>query len=192
MSARRLTAEEAAAFLREVLEPLAPPGTAPFIATPDDAAALSALSCALFGDEGLDRAGLRRTLRRGHGIVFGLREGGAIVSYTALELNQRQARIYTVESGTVPAARGRGLHLWHRQRMEDLGRHLGYRTLTSHVRPDNAPMLRLMARTGMQVVARLPGYYDDGGEGLYLRKHLSPPPLTSATLAPATEGASHG
>lgn len=183
MSARRLTAEEAAAFGREVLGPLAPPGTAPFVATPDDVEALSALSCALFGDEGLDRAGLRRTLRRGHGILFGLREAGAIVSYTLLELNQRQARIYTVESGTVPSARGRGLHLWHRQRMEDLGRRLGYRTLTSHVRPDNAPMLRLMARTGMEVVARLPGYYDDGGEGLYLRKRLSPSPRSCDTLS---------
>lgn len=172
MPEHRLTPADAAAFLAEVLTPLAPPGTRAFVAGPADAAEVSALSVALFGEEGLDAPGLRRTLRDGHTLLFGLREDGALVSYTLLELNRRQARIYTVESGTVPAARGRGLHLWHRARMEDLGRRHGYRTLTSHVRPDNTPMLRLMARTGMQVVARLPGYYDDGGDGLYLRKRL--------------------
>ncbi|MCB9527370.1 MAG: hypothetical protein H6701_03075 [Myxococcales bacterium] len=173
MAAQRLTDEEKSRFLREVLVPAAPPGTEPFVATPADAEGLSALSRALFGDEGFGPAQIRRTLRHGHGILFGLAAGEEVLSYTLLELNMRQARIYTVESGTVPAARGRGLHLWHRAQMEALGRRLGYRTLTSHVRPGNAAMLRLMARTGMEVVARLPGYYDDGGEGLYLRKRLT-------------------
>lgn len=174
MAARRLTEAEKAGFLREVLAPAAPAGTEPFVATAADAVGLSVLSCTLFGDEGIGPAQMRRTLRHGHAILFGLAEGETVLSYTLLELNVRQARIYTVESGTIPAARGRGLHLWHRAQMEALGRRLGYRTLASHVRPGNTAMLRLMARTGMAVVARLPGYYDDGGEGLYLRKQIGP------------------
>lgn len=80
------------------------------------------------------------------------------------------ARIYSVV--VAPAARGQGLGAALVRTAQDWARHAGLHTLSLEVRADNAAARALYARLGYIEHARLPGYYDDGADGLRLRKSL--------------------
>jgi ribosomal-protein-alanine N-acetyltransferase len=48
----------------------------------------------------------------------------------------------------------------------------GVERLTLMVRPSNAPALRFYERYGFVALRRSPGYYEDGEEGLLMRRRL--------------------
>lgn len=159
----------------------APAGLVAFVATEADVPELARLSSETFGDNALVPAGLVYYLRQGHALVFGLKQGPDIVSYCVIELNDGMRRIYVVETVTRAAVRRRGLGSWLRARVEDVGIHLRYRYIASHVAVTNAPARRMNEKAGLAVVRRIEGYYDDGRDGLYLRKTLALPPRRAAS-----------
>lgn len=161
-------------WLSARLHRAAPRGVVPFVATRADVDELVALSVEAFGDQAIGHAGVRYYLERGHALVFGLRKRGAIVSYCVCELNDGMRRAYVVETFTAAALRGKGLGSWLRARVEDVAVHLGYRYVASHVAVANAAARRLNEKAGLEVVRRIPAYYKDGRDGLYLRKTLDP------------------
>jgi ribosomal protein S18 acetylase RimI-like enzyme len=162
-------------WLAALLASAAPDGLVGFVATLADVPELARLSHEAFGDQALIPVGLVYYLDQGHALVFGLKQGSDIVSYCVIELNDGMRRIYVVETFTRAAARGRGLGSWLRARVEDVGIHLRYRYIASHVAVTNTPALRLNEKAGLTVVRRIEGYYDDGRDGLYLRKTLELP-----------------
>jgi len=161
-------------WLTTLLRASAPRGTEPFVATHADVEELASLSAEAFGEQALIPAGLRYYLEHGHALVFGLRKRAAIVSYCVCELNDGMGRVYVVETFTTASLRGKGLGSWLRARVEDVAVHLGYRHIASHVAVTNTAAQRLNEKAGLVVVRRIKKYYEDGRDGLYLRKTLDP------------------
>lgn len=159
-------------WLAALLRSTAPRGLVPFVATRSDVRELATLSVDEFGDQAMSPAGLDYYIERGHALVLGIRKGRAVVSYCVCELNDGMRRAYVVETLTLASLRGRGLGSWLRARVEDVAVHLGYRYVASHVAVSNAAARRLNEKAGLVVVRRIPEYYDDGRDGLYLRKRL--------------------
>jgi ribosomal protein S18 acetylase RimI-like enzyme len=162
-------------WLADRLRSAAPEGLEGFVAVAAHVPELARLSAEAFGEQALTSVGLAYYIDRGHALVFGLAQGAEIVSYCVIELNDGMRRIYVVETFTHSRLRGRGLGSWLRAQVEDVGLHLGYRYIASHVAVTNAPALRLNEKAGLVAVRRIEGYYDDGRDGLYLRKTLAPP-----------------
>lgn len=161
----------------EVLDPAALPaaplaGLIPFFATTADAGALARLSLAGFGAEAISATTFRRRLTRGHARVLGLREGLQIVAYLLLFFHGRTRRAYVNEVLVIPARRGQGLARWLLQAAEGEARREGMSTLAAHVRVSNTASLRAKLRQGMIVVGRLPAWYPDQEDALYLRRKL--------------------
>lgn len=161
-------------WLTTLLRASAPRGVEPFVAARVDVDELASLSEEAFGEQALCAAGLRYYIERGHALVFGLRKRAAIVSYCVCELNDGMGRVYVVETFTAAALRGKGLGSWLRARVEDVAVHLGYRHIASHVAVTNTAAQRLNEKAGLTVVRRIRKYYEDGRDGLYLRKTLDP------------------
>ncbi len=155
------------------------------MATRADVDELASSSVEAFGDQALCAAGLRYYIERGHALVFGLRKRAAIVSYCVCELNDGMGRVYVVETFTEAALRGKGLGSWLRARVEDVAVHLGYRHIASHVAVNNTAAQRLNEKAGLEVVRRIRRYYEDGRDGLYLRKTLDPSAAVRGRRAPA-------
>lgn len=83
------------------------------------------------------------------------------------------ARLYSIV--VAPAARGRGLGLRLLRAAEAAARQRGCRELRLEVRADNAAALGLYAGAGYRRLARLPRYYEDGGDGWRHARRLGPP-----------------
>lgn len=84
--------------------------------------------------------------------------------------NSRSARIYSVI--VLPQMRGRGLAARFVAAAESQARKNGLQAITLEVRADNAPARALYRKLGYAEVKSLPGFYDDGADGLRLRKAL--------------------
>src|SRR5258708_24990864 len=80
------------------------------------------------------------------------------------------ARIYSI--AVAPAARGQGLGSKLVERAEAAARAAGFREISLEVREENAAARRLYARSGYTEAGRLPGFYEDGANGLKLLKRL--------------------
>jgi ribosomal-protein-alanine N-acetyltransferase len=127
-----------------------------------------------FPGDRMSRASVRRFLRvdsarvwvadaRAQGIV------GALILLT--RRGSATARIYSVVVD--PRARGLGLGRRLVQAAERSAREAGCDAVSLEVREDNAAARALYASLGYAERQRLPGYYDDGGDGLRLRKDLA-------------------
>ncbi|MGH8446974.1 MAG: GNAT family N-acetyltransferase, partial [Solimonas sp.] len=93
---------------------------------------------------------------------------GALITLT--RANSTVARIYSVV--VAPSARGLGLGRRLVGQAERGARRHGCTTISLEVRADNRAARALYAGLGYAEQARLPRYYDDGGDGLRLRKAL--------------------
>ena len=80
------------------------------------------------------------------------------------------ARIYSVV--VAPAVRGQGLGSRLVKSAEAAARAAGCREISLEVREENAAARRLYARSGYAEDRRLAGFYEDGADGLRLRKRL--------------------
>lgn len=140
-------------------------------ATLDDAAALLALEQHFPGDR-MSRRSIRHLLRSASAAVWVAERDGGVLGALILLLHRgtQVARIYSVVVS--PASRGEGLG---RQLVETAERHArdGKKALVSlEVREDNRAALALYRRLGYNIGRRLPGYYEDGTDGLRLTKPL--------------------
>ncbi|TXH03338.1 MAG: GNAT family N-acetyltransferase [Nevskiaceae bacterium] len=82
----------------------------------------------------------------------------------------RSARIYSVI--VLPEMRGQGLAARLVAEAEAEARRLNLEAVTLEVRRDNVPAQALYRKLGYVEVRTLPGFYDDGADGLRLRKAL--------------------
>ncbi len=98
---------------------------------------------------------------------------GAVVGNLILvtRSGSRVGRIYSVV--VAPQARGRRLAERMVRAAQAAARRRGLRQIKLEVRQDNAPARALYAKLGYVEEQRLPGYYDDGADGLRLCKDLS-------------------
>ncbi len=176
----RVDRPEVRAVAEALLGQLGPAGTTPVVAGPADAPALAALSAACFGPTAITAAGWRRSLGRANALVLTLRAGPELRCHCLIEFNRSQRRAYVVETATAEAARGQGLALFLRGRLELFCVSVGYRHIASHVSVDNAAARALNRRAGMVEVGQMEGYYDDGGAAIDLRKTLAAAPGSPA------------
>lgn len=148
--------------------------SAPRPATLTDLPALVALE-ALFPGDRLSACSLRRLLRSPSAClrvvdadgVDGLAASGVLLT----RIGSRVGRIYSLV--VAPGARGRGLARSLVADLEQEARRRGCARVRLEVRADNASARALYAALGYVERTRLPGYYDDGGDGLRLERELA-------------------
>ncbi|HVT35092.1 MAG TPA: GNAT family N-acetyltransferase [Nevskiaceae bacterium] len=98
-----------------------------------------------------------------------LRLHGCLILLT--RAHSRKARIYSVVVD--PAARGQGLGVRLVQAAQSWARGHGCTQVYLEVREDNHAARALYAKLGYAESARLPGFYDDGADGLRLARPLT-------------------
>lgn len=147
--------------------------SAPRPATLPDLPALLALE-ALFPGDRLSARSLRRLLRSPSACLRvvdgadGLAGSGVLLTRAGSSVG----RIYSLV--IAPGARGRGLARALVAALEDEARRRGCARMRLEVRVDNAAARALYNALDYAEGARLPGYYDDGGDGLRLERALAP------------------
>lgn len=134
---------------------------------PADAAAILALE-ALFPGDRMSAASVRRFLRVPSAHVLVAERDGAVLGNLIwlTRRGSRRARIYSVV--VAPEARGLGLGRRLVETMQRDAAAAGCEAATLEVRADNTAARALYAALGYRETARLPGYYEDGGDGLRL------------------------
>ncbi len=142
------------------------------IAGSADARAILAME-ELFPGDRMSARSVRGLLRSPSVTIWIAERGGEGLGSLVLFLPRRWrgARIYSVV--VVPAARGTGLGDRLVAAAEAAAEAAGREAMTLEVREDNAAARALYAKRGYTVSEHLHGYYDDGVDGLRLRKPLS-------------------
>ncbi|MCC2655506.1 MAG: family N-acetyltransferase [Panacagrimonas sp.] len=142
-------------------------------ATLADTPAMLALET-LFPSDRMSARSVRRFIASPGARVFVAVRNREVIGNLVLLLRtgSSAARIYSV----VVSPDARGLGLGHRlvDAAEREARALGRDRVTLEVRADNAAARALYARRGYVVERELPGFYDDGADGLRLALRLAP------------------
>jgi len=142
---------------------------------PSDMDRVLEIERASFGADAYDRK-LFAEYERKCGGLFLLAEGGRKVDGYSIAwiFEKRSDRVASLESIAVhPRARGKGAAS---SLLKSTIRRLklqGVVRITLMVRSSNAVALQFYQRRGFAAVRRAPGYYEDGAEGLLMRKLLS-------------------
>lgn len=143
------------------------------LAVPSDVSALMAME-ALFPSDQMQARNLRRLLHAPSARVWLADDARSGVSLGSLILlfrrGGRWARVYSLV--VVPAARGRGIAQQLVACAEAAALAAGCFGLRLEVRVDNHAARALYARLGYLEVDMLPGYYDDGADGLRLARRF--------------------
>ena len=141
-------------------------------ARPDDLPALLALEAQFPGDR-LSARQFRHHLANPRATLRVLAERGALLGYALVlaRAGSRRARLYSIAVDR--AARGRGLGAVLLRDAERGARRRGHDRLALEVRTDNRAALALYEGAGYRRAAALPGYYDDGQDGLRFEKPLA-------------------
>lgn len=141
-------------------------------AKPEDADAILALE-ALFPSDRMSARSIRRFITAPSARVFVAVRGHELLGNLVLLLraNARRARIYSVVVS--PQARGLGIGNQLVESAERTAQREGRAAVTLEVRADNTAARALYAKRGYAEASRLPGYYDDGADGLRLQRLLT-------------------
>jgi ribosomal protein S18 acetylase RimI-like enzyme len=125
-----------------------------------------------FPSDRMSARSVRDFLRSPRACVLMAERDAMVLGNLILLLPQRwrAARIYSVV--VAPAARGLGVGAKLVRAAEVAAAAAGRQAVTLEVRSDNAAARALYDKLGYGVVAELPGFYDDGADGLRLRKLL--------------------
>lgn len=140
-------------------------------ARPDDASAILQLETQFPGDR-MSARSVRRflTVRSAH--VWVAEQAGVVVG-NLIWLSRRGSRVARIYSLVVaPAARGFGLAERLIRAAETEAAALQLIVISLEVRVDNAAARRLYDKLDYAESAQLPGFYEDGGDGLKLTKAL--------------------
>lgn len=142
------------------------------IAKPADAAAMLALE-ALFPSDRMSARSIRRFIAAPSARVFVAVRGAELLGNLVLLLrvNSRSARIYSVVVS--PQARGMGIGNHLVEAAERLAKREGRDAVTLEVRADNSAARALYAKRGYAEERHLPGFYDDGADGLKLGREFT-------------------
>ncbi|MBB5014782.1 GNAT family N-acetyltransferase [Rehaibacterium terrae] len=151
------------------------PDSAPRDATPADLPALLALEAQFPGDR-MSARQYRRHLASPRARIRVAERDGTLAGASVLlfRAGSATARLYSIVVD--PARRGQGLGRRLLDDAENLARARGCTRLRLEVRADNPAALALYEGAGYRRLAALPGYYEDGGDGLRLEKALPTPP----------------
>lgn len=126
----------------------------------------------LFPSDRMSLRSVRRFLASPNARIWVAELDGAVVGNLILltRNNSRTARIYSVIVGAPARGHGFGARLVAAAEAE-AGR-LGMHAISLEAREDNSVARHLYAKRGYVEVAKLPSYYEDGADGLQLRKAL--------------------
>jgi [ribosomal protein S18]-alanine N-acetyltransferase len=127
----------------------------------------------LFPSDRLSRLALRRFMRSENAWLWVAVSQGCVVGDVILLLRRGSSagRVYSVVVS--PAARGQGLGHRLIALAERTARAQGRTRLRLEVRTHNRAARALYQSRGYQLLASLPGYYEDGSDGLRLEKALN-------------------
>lgn len=129
---------------------------------------------ALFPSDAMTRRTLRRFILAPNA-AFLIAEHNGRVMGNLLMLTRRDTKLARIYSVIVsPAARGLGLGRELVVAAENEARQRGCSAMVLEVRVDNVVARTLYERLGYTLLKPLPGYYEDEGDGLRLRKPLHP------------------
>jgi ribosomal-protein-alanine N-acetyltransferase len=131
-----------------------------------------------FSSDRMSLRSVRNFLRSGSARVWvavpsrGSGAPGAVLAALILLVRRgaKAARIYSVV--VAPAARGQGFGSKLVRLAETAARVAGCLEISLEVRAENTAARRLYARSGYAEAGRLPGFYEDGADGLRLCKRL--------------------
>jgi len=139
---------------------------------PGDAAGILALEAHFPGDR-MSLRSVRRFLRVPSARVWVIEDAGEVVAATILLLRRtsRYGRIYSVV--VAPQCRGRGLARHMLECAQRHARQLGLAGLVLEVRVDNTAARALYRELGYVETQRLEAYYEDGHDGVKLRRMLA-------------------
>lgn len=152
-------------------------------ATKSDLNGLCDIETAGFASDRMTRPTFARFLRQASARLLVADAGnGDIVGYGLLLLRagSHTARIYSLAIAS--AWRGKGLGTQLLAGLEAFALESGCDKVRLEVRTDNASARQLYDRHGYVEIAPLPGYYEDGGDGVRMERHLFD---TTAELSPA-------
>jgi ribosomal-protein-alanine N-acetyltransferase len=128
---------------------------------------------ALFPSDPMSRRSLRRFIDAPNAVFLVAESSGKVLGNLLLltRADSRRARIYSVIVD--PQARGLGLAQKLVAAAHEAATALGCDAVSLEVRSDNTAARGLYAKLGYAAECELPGYYDDGADGLRLIKPLS-------------------
>jgi len=134
---------------------------------------------ALFPSDSMSRRSLRRFVDAPNAVFLVADRGGDVLGNLLLltRRDSRRARIYSVVVD--PQARGLGIAQKLVASAQTDAAKLGCDEVALEVRSDNTAARSLYAKLGYEAEGELPGYYDDGSDGLHLRKSLRPEPAST-------------
>ena len=127
---------------------------------------------ALFPTDQMSRRSLRRFVAAPNAVFLVAEVGGDVRGNLLLltRRDSRRARIYSVVVD--PQARGLGLAQQLVEAAQLVASQRGCAAISLEVRSDNSAARALYVKLGYQVDSELPGYYEDGGDGLRLLRFL--------------------
>ena len=137
---------------------------------PGDVDAMQALE-ALFPSDRMSRRSLRHLLQAPTARVLVAESGTGAMLGNLIGLRRagsQAIRIYSVV--VAPEARGSGLGRRLVEALQALAASEGCQRVSLEVRADNAAARALYDRLGYRTVSALPGYYEDGSDGLRLAR----------------------
>jgi len=142
-----------------------------------------------FGAERFSRRQLRYLLAKAHGETWLDEHEGAIRGYVMLlfSASTSPGRIYSL--AVDPDFQRQGVAARLVEQAEGCAQARGCGSLRLEIRVDNQPSLGLFRRMGYREVARLPGYYPNGVDGLRFEKPLQVESLSTAARARSFEQA---
>lgn len=127
----------------------------------------------LFPSDRMSARSVRRFLRAASAGVYVVPDAARLAAalIVLMRRGSRVARIYSVV--VHPAARGQGLAKRLVLRAQQAARGKGCQRMSLEVRADNKAALALYTSLGYARLKTLPGYYDDGADGLRLAVELN-------------------
>jgi ribosomal protein S18 acetylase RimI-like enzyme len=127
---------------------------------------------ALFPSDALSRRSLRRFITAPNAVFLVADIDGGVLG-NLLMLTRARSRVARIYSLIVdPAARGRGLARQLVIAAFNAAASRGAQALSLEVRTDNQAARALYESLGFEIVDTLPGYYDDGADGLRLARRI--------------------
>ncbi|MCS6954067.1 MAG: ribosomal protein S18-alanine N-acetyltransferase [Bryobacterales bacterium] len=137
----------------------------PFV--PGDLAAILELERATFGASAWPREMFLEVSRAPSGLLLVAERGRSIAGYVAALLRGLRAEIVSIAVARRQRRSGIGTALLRRA-LRELERR-GVRSVELMVRVDNSAAIRFYQRLGFRRLGRVPGYYEDGSDGLRMR-----------------------